>query len=125
MLEGSAYLKWRTSPEGQDGVSMYDKDRNYLGLVVQENWSDQLRNSCDTLTLPTAQKIGHSKTVSKATRRLHVGTQEMNQTINNAFVRIAASADLPLRFQGAQRPTVLSLTVGNLRISNRLRFHKN
>jgi hypothetical protein len=31
MLEGSAYLKWRTSPEGQDGVSMYDKDRNYLG----------------------------------------------------------------------------------------------
>jgi hypothetical protein len=65
------------------------------------------------------------QTVSKATRRLHVGTQEMNQTINNAFVRIAASADLPLRFQGAQRPTVLSLTVGNLRISNRLRFDKN
>ena len=34
------------------------------------------------------------QTVSKAARRLHIETQEMNQTINNAFVRIAAGADL-------------------------------
>jgi hypothetical protein len=33
------------------------------------------------------------QTVAKATRRLHIGTQQMNQTINNAFERIAA--DLP------------------------------
>jgi hypothetical protein len=35
------------------------------------------------------------QTVAKATRRLHIGTQEMNQTINNAFVRIAAGAHQP------------------------------
>ncbi|WP_263379911.1 DNA-directed RNA polymerase subunit omega [Granulicella paludicola] len=32
------------------------------------------------------------QTVAKATRRLHIGSQEMNQTINNAFLRIAAEA---------------------------------
>jgi hypothetical protein len=34
------------------------------------------------------------QTVAKATRHLHIGTQEMNQTINNAFVKIAAGARL-------------------------------
>ncbi|QMV18920.1 hypothetical protein GOB94_09710 [Granulicella sp. 5B5] len=35
------------------------------------------------------------QTVAKATRRLHIGTQEMTHTINNAFVRIAAGANQP------------------------------
>lgn len=35
------------------------------------------------------------QTAGKATRRLHIGTQEMTQTINNAFVRIAAVTPLP------------------------------
>jgi hypothetical protein len=35
------------------------------------------------------------QTVSKATRRLHIGTQEMNRTINNAFLRIAAGVHPP------------------------------
>jgi hypothetical protein len=35
------------------------------------------------------------QTVSKAARRLHVERQEMSQTINNAFLRIAVSARLP------------------------------
>jgi hypothetical protein len=34
------------------------------------------------------------QTVSKAARRLHIERQEMNQTINNAFLRIAASTRL-------------------------------
>jgi hypothetical protein len=35
------------------------------------------------------------QTVSKATRRLHIETQNMNQTINNAFMRIATDSNLP------------------------------
>jgi hypothetical protein len=33
------------------------------------------------------------QTVAKATRRLHIGSHEMTETINNAFVRIAAGAN--------------------------------
>ncbi|WP_158787427.1 hypothetical protein [Granulicella sp. L46] len=36
------------------------------------------------------------QTVSKATRRLHIGTHSMNETINNAFLRIAADEYLPI-----------------------------
>ncbi len=34
------------------------------------------------------------QTVAKATRRLHIGSNEMNSTINNAFLRIAAEAPI-------------------------------
>ena len=34
------------------------------------------------------------QTVAKAARRLHIGSQQMNKTINNAFVRIAADPPL-------------------------------
>jgi hypothetical protein len=36
------------------------------------------------------------QTVSKATRRLHIASSDMNQTINSAFAKIAAGTDLPL-----------------------------
>jgi hypothetical protein len=34
------------------------------------------------------------QTAAKATRRFHIGSQEMNRTINDAFVKIAAGAHL-------------------------------
>jgi hypothetical protein len=34
------------------------------------------------------------QTVSQATRRLHIGTRSMNETINNAFLRIAKDGQL-------------------------------
>jgi hypothetical protein len=41
------------------------------------------------------------QTVSKATRRLHIASGDMNQTINSAFVKIAASAELPMPAESA------------------------
>jgi hypothetical protein len=41
------------------------------------------------------------QTVSKATRRLHVASGNMNQTINSAFLKIAASAELPMPAESA------------------------
>jgi hypothetical protein len=40
-------------------------------------------------------KYALCQTVSKATRRLHLGKHSMNETINNAFMRIATDAHLP------------------------------
>jgi len=36
------------------------------------------------------------QTVSKATRRLHIASADMNQTINSAFIKIAAGVEQPL-----------------------------
>ena len=36
------------------------------------------------------------QTVSKATRKLHIASGDMSQTINSAFVKIAQGTDLPL-----------------------------
>jgi hypothetical protein len=36
------------------------------------------------------------QTASKATRRLHISSQNTQETINNAFVRIAADLDTPV-----------------------------
>ena len=47
------------------------------------------------------------RTVSQATRRLHNGSQEMNQTINNVLMRIAADAHLRLLPVAASRMAVV------------------
>jgi hypothetical protein len=36
------------------------------------------------------------QTASKATRRLHISSQNTQETINNALVRIAADLDTPI-----------------------------
>jgi hypothetical protein len=43
-----------------------------------------------------ANKYKLCQTVSKATRRLHIASGDMSLTINNAFTKIAAAAELPL-----------------------------
>jgi hypothetical protein len=40
-------------------------------------------------------KYALCQTVSKAARRLHIGNRSTNETINNAFLRIAEDANLP------------------------------
>jgi hypothetical protein len=47
-------------------------------------------------TATIANKYKLCQTVSKATRRLHIASGDMNQTINSAFVKIASGTDLPL-----------------------------
>jgi len=40
--------------------------------------------------IPNKYALCH--TVSKAARRLHIGTRSMTETVNNAFLRIASHA---------------------------------
>jgi hypothetical protein len=43
-----------------------------------------------------ANKYKLCQTISKATRRLHVSSRNTQETINNAFERVAAGSDLPV-----------------------------
>jgi hypothetical protein len=43
-----------------------------------------------------ANKYKLCETVSKSTRRLHISSRNTQETINNAFERVASGSDLPV-----------------------------
>jgi hypothetical protein len=55
-----------------------------------------------------ANKYKLCQTVSKATRRLHIASGEMNETINIAFLKIAADRELPMPIDMLELPSKTS-----------------